>query len=37
MAKAGAAEKLAPQRDGNAPGREVTLVVIPGHSGAGKS
>ena len=37
MAKAGEAEKLATQRDGDSPGREVTLVVITGHSGAGKS
>ncbi len=37
MAKAGEAEKLEAQRDGDSPGREVTLVVITGHSGAGKS
>jgi len=37
MAKAREAEKLALQRDGDSPGREVTLVVITGHSGAGKS
>ena len=37
MAKAGEAEGVAAQRDGEAPAREVTLVVITGHSGAGKS
>jgi UPF0042 nucleotide-binding protein len=37
MAKAGEAEGLAAQRDSDAPAREVTLVVITGHSGAGKS
>jgi UPF0042 nucleotide-binding protein len=37
MAKAGEAEKSGIQRDGDSPGREVTLVVITGHSGAGKS
>jgi UPF0042 nucleotide-binding protein len=37
MAKMGEAEGLGTQRDGDSPGREVTLVVITGHSGAGKS
>jgi UPF0042 nucleotide-binding protein len=37
MAKTGEAEGLKVQRDGDAPAREVTLVVITGHSGAGKS
>jgi UPF0042 nucleotide-binding protein len=37
MAKAEEAEKLGERRDGDSPGREVTLVVITGHSGAGKS
>jgi UPF0042 nucleotide-binding protein len=37
MAKAGEAAKRGAQRDGDSPGREVTLVVITGHSGAGKS
>ena len=37
MAKAREAEGMAARRDGNKPNREVTLVVITGHSGAGKS
>ncbi len=37
MAKAGEAEGVAAQRDGETPARDVTLVVITGHSGAGKS
>ena len=37
MASAGEAEGLKMGRDGDRPGREVTLVVITGHSGAGKS
>jgi UPF0042 nucleotide-binding protein len=37
MAKVGEAEGTAARRDGDSPGRQVTLVVITGHSGAGKS
>ncbi|HEY6550410.1 MAG TPA: RNase adapter RapZ, partial [Solirubrobacterales bacterium] len=37
MASTGEAEGLKAQRDGDTPGRNVTLVVITGHSGAGKS
>jgi RNase adapter protein RapZ len=37
MAKAKEAEGLRPTRDGNAADREMTLVLITGHSGAGKS
>jgi UPF0042 nucleotide-binding protein len=37
MASTEEAEGLKVQRDGNKPAREVTLVVITGHSGAGKS
>jgi UPF0042 nucleotide-binding protein len=37
MAKAGEAEGLKAQRDGGASSHQVTLVVITGHSGAGKS
>ncbi len=37
MSKTGEAEGLDAQRDGDAPAREVTLVLITGHSGAGKS
>ncbi|HET7484586.1 MAG TPA: RNase adapter RapZ [Solirubrobacterales bacterium] len=37
MAKTKEAEGLKPARDGNAADREMTLVLITGHSGAGKS
>jgi RNase adapter protein RapZ len=37
MASTGEAEGLTAKSDGSTPGREVTLVVITGHSGAGKS
>jgi RNase adapter protein RapZ len=37
MASTGGAPKLETERDGAAAGREVELVVITGHSGAGKS
>jgi UPF0042 nucleotide-binding protein len=37
MASTGEAQDLDAGRDGAAPGREVSLVVITGHSGAGKS
>jgi UPF0042 nucleotide-binding protein len=37
MASTGEAQKLAAASDGVAPAREVELVVITGHSGAGKS
>ncbi|HEY2334282.1 MAG TPA: RNase adapter RapZ [Solirubrobacterales bacterium] len=37
MASTGRAKRLKAHRDGDAPAREVTLVVITGHSGAGKS
>jgi UPF0042 nucleotide-binding protein len=37
MASTGEAEGLEAGRDGTSPAREVTLVVITGHSGAGKS
>jgi RNase adapter protein RapZ len=37
MASTGEAPKLETERDGAAPGRQVELVVITGHSGAGKS
>jgi RNase adapter protein RapZ len=37
MASTGKAENLKAERDGRGPGRDVTLVVITGHSGAGKS
>jgi UPF0042 nucleotide-binding protein len=37
MASTGEAEGLKAGRDGASPAREVTLVVITGHSGAGKS
>jgi UPF0042 nucleotide-binding protein len=37
MAGTGEAEGLKAERDGDTPAREVTLVVITGHSGAGKS
>src|SRR6476619_7479622 len=37
MASTGEAAKLEAEGDGAAPGREVELVVITGHSGAGKS
>src|SRR3954451_18538933 len=37
MAKTKEAEGLKPAQDGNAANREMTLVLITGHSGAGKS
>src|SRR6187551_1205549 len=37
MASTGEAAKLGAERDGGGRGREVELVVITGHSGAGKS
>jgi RNase adapter protein RapZ len=37
MARTGEAEEVRAESDGEAPAREVTLVVITGHSGAGKS
>ena len=37
MASTGEAEKLEAERDGGMPARHVELVVISGHSGAGKS
>jgi len=37
MARTAKTEERGRSRDGQAPGREVTLIVITGHSGAGKS